>query len=95
MAVSIEPKPIPLTTPIHLVVKIKDREFKSIEVDFTGVDMNMGFNRTKLIKSESSLFSGEMILPVCIRNKMEWEAKIVLRGDDGSVLAPFRFTTFK
>ena len=95
VTVSIEPKPIPLTVPIKLTVTVQNRKVDKVEVDFTGVDMNMGFNRTQLKQNTETTFSGEMILPVCIRNKMKWEAKVVLRGEDESLLVPFRFITYK
>ena len=57
--------------------------------------MNMGFNRSKLKTVAAGKFSGNIILPVCVRNRMEWEANVMLETDAGIIVAPFRFETVK
>ena len=46
-------------------------------------------------KSDEGRYSADGILPVCVRNAMEWEAKVLVRTDEGLVAAPFRFITVK
>lgn len=91
----IEPREIPVVQPLKLEVTVEGREAFGVEVDFAGVDMNMGFNRPKLEKRGEGRYSADGILPVCVRNAMEWEAKVLVRTDDGLVAAPFRFITVK
>ena len=40
-------------------------------------------------------FMGSGMLPVCIRNSMEWQADVYLQTSEGIVLAPFIFVTRK
>ncbi|MCG8429012.1 MAG: hypothetical protein MI754_16775 [Chromatiales bacterium] len=92
---AIEPREIPLVQPLKLTVDVTGVEVDSVEIDFAGVDMNMGYNRPKLEKTGDGQFAGEGILPVCVRDAMEWEARVLLKTDDGLVAAPYRFITVK
>lgn len=89
---SIEPRPIPLLRPLRLVVKTQGLDARQVEVDFTGVDMNMGFNRPKLKEEGDQQFSGETVLPVCITGRMAWQAAVVVTTPKLKAVAPFRFT---
>jgi len=91
----ITPKSIPLLKPMVLDVTVTGKEVESVEVDFAGVSMNMGFNRIKLEAVDGGKFSGTVTLPVCVRNRMDWEADVMLETDAGIIVAPFRFETVK
>ena len=92
---SIEPRPIPLVEPIQFHVELDGIQAKKVMVDIQGMGMNMGINRPQLQQQSAERFSGEGMLPVCIRNSMEWEARVLLDTDNGTVAAPFRFVTEK
>lgn len=92
---SITPRPIPLVSPLNLRAEVKGLEVKWVEVDFSGVTMNMGYNRPQLHKVSEGLFEGEGLLPVCVRQRMEWEAKVFLYLPDGVIAVPFRFETVR
>ena len=62
-------------------------------VDFTGVDMNMGFNRVELQPQGDSGFAGEGMLPVCVRMRMQWQARVLMETERGLVSADYRFWT--
>jgi hypothetical protein len=65
-----------------------------VEVDFAGVDMNMGFNRVALKPVGQGTFAGTGMLPVCVRARMTWEARVLLHTDAGLLAASFRFDTY-
>ncbi|RTZ60341.1 MAG: hypothetical protein DSZ32_03820 [Gammaproteobacteria bacterium] len=69
-------------------------EIKKAALSFSGVSMNMGLNRFEL-QRDNGAFTGEGILPVCIRSRMEWEAQARISTAEGVFDAPFRFTTYK
>ena len=92
---SIKPESIPVLKPLTLEVKLDGLEASSVEVDFRGIDMNMGFNRSKLDPLGEGVYTGTGTIPVCIRDAMEWEARVLTRTDAGLVAAPFRFITVK
>ena len=89
----IEPREIPLVKPLGFEVRLEGLEAHSVEVDFQGVDMNMGYNRARLESAGDNRFSGDGMLPVCVREVMEWEAKVLLQTERGLMAAPFRFIT--
>ena len=92
---SITPQNIPVLKPLTLEVKLDGLEASSVEVDFRGIDMNMGFNRSKLDPRGKGTYTGTGTIPVCMRDAMEWEARVLARTDTGLVAAPFRFITVK
>ena len=89
----ISPEEIPVVKHLQFEVRLEGLEARDVEVDFQGVDMNMGYNRAKLEPSGEGRFSGTGMLPVCVRYAMEWEAKVLLHTDQGLLAAPFRFIT--
>lgn len=89
----IEPTDIPVVKPLRFEVKLDGLDVRSVEVDFQGADMNMGYNRAKLNPFGEGRFVGDGMLPVCVRSAMEWEAKVLLHTDRGLLAAPFRFIT--
>lgn len=92
---SIEPREIPVMRPLQLQVNIEGVDAESVEVDLSGADMYMGLNRAGLTRSEDGSFGGESIIPVCIRDAMEWEAKVMVNTSRGLFVAPYRFIAVK
>lgn len=90
VAFTVSPQPIQPMVPLTLGVTVEGREVYGVEADFQGVEMNMGFNRTTL-EGEAGRFSGGTMLPVCVRDSMEWEARLLIRTAEGLIDAPFRF----
>lgn len=95
VSLAIEPRSIPVVKPLQFHVQVDGLEVKRVEIDFSGVDMNMGFNRPALEKKTLGVYVGKGMLPVCVRDAMEWEAKVLLHTDQGLVSAPYRFITVK
>ncbi|MCB1761466.1 MAG: hypothetical protein KDI68_16975 [Gammaproteobacteria bacterium] len=92
---AISPAEIPVVKPLTLDVKVEGIPADSVEIDFQGVDMNMGFNRPRLSRLSQGHFSGPGMIPVCVRDAMEWEARVLVASDDGLIAAPYRFITVK
>lgn len=92
---TIEPHPVPVAEPIQLTVAVTGVSAREVEVDFAGVGMNMGYNRPRLKPAGRNAFRAIATLPVCIRQQMEWEARVLLYTDRGIVALPYRFDTMK
>ncbi len=90
---SIEPRPIPLLRPLSLAVRVEGLDARRVEIDFTGVDMNMGYNRPELKRENGNRFTGQATLPVCITGRMAWQAMVLVTTNDIRAAAPFRFVT--
>jgi len=81
--------------PLTLRVEAPGLGADAVVVDFAGVDMNMGLNRFELKPTGDGVFSGTGLLPVCIRNRMLWQATVYAEADRGLIAAPFRFETVR
>lgn len=93
---AIEPREIPLVKPLQLRVELRGLEADEVKVDFSGVDMNMGFNRFTLEPmAEEGVYSGEGLLPVCVRDAMEWEAKVLVSSRGRLTSVAYRFITVR
>lgn len=91
----LEPRSLPLLEPLRIEVRLEGLRAFGVDVDFAGVDMNMGYNRPSLQAGGDGRYSGTTVLPVCVRYRMDWEARVLVRTADGLMAAPFRFATFK
>jgi hypothetical protein len=92
---AITPKDIPLLQPLTLEVITEDIKISKVEVDITGLTMDMGYNRTILNKTTKHNFKGSTTIPICIRNKMDWQASVLLQTNQGLISVPFYFQTLK
>lgn len=90
---SIEPRPIPVLRPIKLIVTVQDANAIKAEVDFTGVEMKMGYNRPQLQATSAGYFSGETTLPICSVSSMAWRATVLVEINGKRLAAPFEFVT--
>jgi len=95
VSLSIAPRPIVGLKPLELKVQTEGIEAQSVDVDFRGLGMNMGFNRPRLQKKSDGGFSGTGTLSVCILERMTWEATVLVTTREGVFAAPFRFETIR
>ena len=91
----LEPRTIPLLEPLAIDVRVGGMRALGVQVDFAGVDMNMGYNRPSLSPEGEGRYVGKAVLPVCVRYRMDWEARVLVRTAEGLMAVPFRFSTFK
>ncbi len=90
-----EPRTLPPLSTLRIVADLNGIEARSVEVDFAGTDMNMGYNRIRLVETQPGRYEGQGMLPVCVHRRMGWEAKVMLHTSAGILVAPFRFETIK
>lgn len=90
---SITPRPIPMVEPLQVEVKTSGIEAARVEVDFAGVDMNMGYNRPELAPTGPGLFRNEAMLPVCVTGKMAWRATVLIEAGRNRIAAVFPFNS--
>lgn len=89
----IEPRTLPPVSPLRIAVDLEGIAATMVEVDFAGTDMNMGYNRVTLSPTGAGRYRGQGMLPVCVRSRMGWEAKVLIQRDGKLWIAPFRFET--
>lgn len=92
---AITPAGIPLVHPLQLEVRLAHMgQPDRVELDFRGVDMAMGYNRVLLAPgAHPEHFVGTGRLPVCVRERMLWEARVLLYSGERTRAAAFRFET--
>lgn len=88
---SLTPRPIPVVTPLEMRVDIEGVTADRVAVDFAGVSMNMGFNRSALTPSGEGRFTGQATLPVCVTGRMTWQATVLVETGRTRIAVPFRF----
>lgn len=89
--VEISPRPIPALKPLQVSVTVRGRAANKVEVDFAGVDMQMGYNRPQLARGSDGRFSAQANLPVCVTGSMPWQATVMIDTGSSVIAAPFRF----
>lgn len=90
---SLGARPIPLVKPFEIEVTTSGFAPARVEVDFVGVDMNMGYNRPELLRRGDGHFTSEVTLPVCITGHMDWQATVLVEAGNQRVAVPYRFST--
>lgn len=93
VTLAIEPQGIPVMAPLAFRVDLVGLQALGVDLDFAGADMNMGYNRVALEPAGDGRYWGQGMLPVCVRNRMTWEAKVLVQTRAGLMIAPFRFET--
>lgn len=93
VSLSITPRPIPVIKPLAIEVTLQGLTAEAVAVDFSGVSMNMGLNRFSLQEQQKGIYRGKGLLPICIRNRMDWEAKVLIETERGLLSVPYRFAT--
>lgn len=91
IGIAIEPRPIPAARPFNLRIDLAGIRPDRVEVDFTGVGMNMGVTRLRLQAAGSGRYAGQVTLPVCVTGSMVWQATVRLGLGRRVISIPFRF----
>ena len=86
-------KAIPLVKPFGVRVTTSGFSPSRVELDFAGVDMNMGYNRPELALQGEGRYVGEATLPVCITGQMDWQATVLVETGSQRIAVPFRFAS--
>lgn len=90
--VKISPRPIQLNKSLKLEVKTDFSDDVEVWIDFLGLDMEMGFNRTKL-KFKDNKYQADGYLPTCTEKKMRWKATVLIKKNDITYGYEYRFGT--
>ena len=76
--------------PLHLNLHMnRDEAIKNIHVDFSMQNMEMGFNRYRLIQaSQSGDWQAEVTLPICVQGRSDW--RMLLEIESGEKIQRFQ-----
>lgn len=86
-------RPIPMVKPFEVQVTTSGFAPGRVEVDFAGIEMNMGLNRPELAARGDGRFVGQVTLPVCITGAMDWQATVLIETGGERIAIPYRFSS--
>lgn len=86
-------RPVPMVKPFAIEVTSTGFSPELIEVDFAGVDMNMGLNRSRLMALGNGRYRAETSLPVCISGKMDWQVTVLVETGSERIAIPYRLVS--
>lgn len=81
----IEPKDIPLMTPLTFTVTTdSDVNKDELDLHIYATNMNMGYYNLKMKKVSKNKYQVQSILPTCIVGGMIWRAEVVIGNEGGA-----------
>lgn len=95
LTLSIAPRPIPLMQPLAVEIRVENSQLQPTSLDITGLNMEMGLNRTELSGSGDGRWSGETLLPICSQRQMHWQASLSLRDASQQYRLVYAFFTLR
>lgn len=95
VSLKISPHPIPIARPLGIEVLLKNIDAEKIELDISGINMYMGYNRVPLTATQQpGRYIGTSMLAFCTNKKMEWQITLMIHQKDGSqIQIPYRLDT--
>ena len=64
---------------------------RDVQLEFYMQGMEMGLNRYRLKAGDDGVWEGEVILPVCTRDRADWMVRVHVRRDEAVWVAAFAF----
>lgn len=83
-------RPVPMIKPFLIQLTVVGLRPTRVEVDFSGVDMNMGFNRPLLQDQGNGRYVAEVTLPVCVTGQMDWQVTVLIENGLQRIAIPYR-----
>lgn len=97
ITLSISPNnPIPVAHLLNAQVTLQNINASMVQIDITGINMYMGYNRTTLIASpdKPNVYTGKIMLAFCTSDKMDWDISVLVMPPKGKLIkAPFLLST--
>ena len=95
---AITPRPIPLVRPLTVSARVTGIEAERVDIEFSGVDMDMGDNRATLVAegaggTSDHTYRASAMLPVCVSGRMDWRATLRVRSGGRESALAFVFWT--
>ena len=94
VSLKISPHPIPIARPLGIEVQTENLQIKKMELDISGLNMYMGYNRVELKSTKPDRFVGTSMLAFCTNEKMLWQVTLMIHLADGSqIQIPYELET--
>ena len=94
VSLKISPHPIPIARPLGIEVQTENLQIKKMELDISGLNMYMGYNRVELKSNKPDRFVGTSMLAFCTNEKLLWQVTLMIHLADGSqIQIPYELET--
>ncbi|MCA1790797.1 MAG: hypothetical protein LC667_13340 [Thioalkalivibrio sp.] len=93
VSLDLQPRPMPTLQPLEVRLELTGQDPEWVELDLAGVEMYMGFNRSRLERVAPGSYRGQTVLPVCASEAMTWAATVLPEGEQERTTVQFRFLT--
>lgn len=93
VSLDLQPRPMPTLQPLQVRLDLTGQDPEWVELDLAGVEMYMGFNRSRLERVAPGSYRGQAVLPVCASEAMTWAATVLPEGVQERGEVQFRFVT--
>lgn len=88
VTLKIAPNPIPIARPLKVEALIENIPAEKVELDISGVNMYMGYNRVELKPTGKAgakvLYKGNSMLAFCTVKEMVWQITVMIHQADGT-----------
>ena len=95
VALKISPHPIPIARPLGIEVVLENLKAEKVELDISGINMYMGYNRVSLTPTGASgRYIGTSMLAFCTNETMQWQITLMIHQADGTqIQIPYNLET--
>lgn len=85
VTLKISPDPIPVARPLGIELQLENLTAKKVELDISGANMYMGYNRVTLSPTEKEgRYVGTSMLAFCTTQKMKWKITLMIHQQNGN-----------
>lgn len=96
VTLDIYPKPVPIARMFKVRAKLDNLYADSVQLDISGLNMYMGYNRVALrpVQDQPGLYEGQSMLAFCTNDAMQWQLTVMVKTlDNQLVQIPFYLET--
>ena len=84
ISLKVSPDPVPIALPLGIELTVKNIQAEKIELDISGANMYMGYNRVTLIPDGSTgRYIGTTMLAFCTVEKMQRKITLMIHQKEG------------
>lgn len=83
VSLKISPHPIPIAKPLGIEVELQNLSAEKVELDISGVNMYMGYNRVTLTSTKPDHYVGTSMLAFCTNQTMQWQITLIIHQASG------------
>ena len=96
LTLEITPRPVPLMQTLQFKLNSAERrDMRPLQIDITGLNMEMGLNRATFNVQDEGVWFAETLLPICSQRRMHWQAAVLIENAQQYERVSFQFYTVR